>query len=630
LKSIAPYLLLILFCFLSTESLAQEPKKIKIEYSGFTVKDSLLGKNITTFVRSDQQQIHVIHEGIDMFCDKAIYYQNEDFIEAFSNVRMVQGDTINMSSRYVEYSGITQLAFAAGDVVLTEPQSVLTTDTLYFDRSKQQAYYNTNGRVVRDTSGTITSRVGRYYMNDSKYRFLKDVVLVNPEYTLKTNQLDFYSENGHAYMYGPSTIVGEASTVYCERGFYDTNNDIGHFIKNSKINYDNRVVEGDSLFFDRNRSFASATNNIEVTDTINNSVIRGHYAEVFRDKDSVFITKRALAISVQENDSLYIHADTLMVTGKPEHRITRAFYNAKMYKSDMSGKADSIHADHKSGLTQLINLKRFNTGDVFSVDRKPLIWNLGNQMSGDSIHLISNVEKEQLDSLKVFDNAFLISKDTIDDGFNQIKGQKLIGLFEDNELYNVDIIKNAEVIFYTRDDNDSLVGINKSKSGSINLKFDGPFKIITLFNQVDGNLNPESQFPENVRKFRGFDWRGDEQPMSVEDLFSDDPPLDLVKIKGLDAFVPEEEFFDEALMDRVENANLKDKDDINKAGRNIPDEDQNEDEVKVEVEDQGEKEDEVKDKDEQSVKVSKLKSKSAQLKKKKQLIKKRDENDQAP
>jgi len=149
LKFIAPYLFLILSCFLSTGSHAQEPKKIEIEYSGFTVKDSLLGKNITTFVRSDQQQIHVIHEGIDMFCDKAIYYQDEDFIEAFSNVRMVQGDTINMSSRYVEYSGITQLAFAAGDVVLTEPQSILTTDTLYFDRSKQQAYYNTNGKAYK-------------------------------------------------------------------------------------------------------------------------------------------------------------------------------------------------------------------------------------------------------------------------------------------------------------------------------------------------------------------------------------------------------------------------------------------------------------------------------------------------
>jgi len=533
----------------------------------------MLGKNITTFVRSDQRQIHVIHEGIDMYCDKAIYYQNEDFIEAYSNVRMQQGDTINMTSKYVEYSGISQLAFAAGDVVLTEPQSTLTTDTLYFDRTKQQAYYNTNGKVVRDTSGTITSRIGRYYMNDSKYRFLKDVVLVNPEYILKTNQLDFYSENGHAYMYGPSTIIGEISTVYCERGFYDTNNDIGYFIKNSKINYENRVVEGDSLFFDRNRNFASATNNIEVTDTINNSVIRGHYAEVYKAKDSVFITKRALAITVQENDSLYIHADTLMVTGKPDHRITRAYYNAKMYKSDMSGKADSIHADNKTGLTQLINLRRFNTGDAFSVERKPLIWNLGNQMSGDSIHLISNVGKEQIDSLKVFDNAFLISKDTLSEGFNQIKGQKLIGLFEANELYNVDIIKNAEVISYIRDDSDSLIGINKSKSGRINMKFDGPFKIITLINQIDGSINPESQFPQNARKFRGFDWRGDEQPMSVEDLFSDDLPLQLVKIEGLDAFVPEEEFFDDALMQRVEDAREKDADIINKAGRNIPSED---------------------------------------------------------
>lgn len=564
------YILIIACCFLTALSYAQPPKKIYIEYSGFTVRDSLKGENVTTFVRSDQGQIHIIHEGIDMWCDKALYYQSEDFIEAYSNVRMKQGDTINMSSDYAEYSGITQLAFAAGDVILTEPQSTLTTDTLYFNRVNQQAYYNSKGKVVRDSSGTITSQIGRYYMNESKYRFLKDVVLVNPEYTLETNQLDFYSETGHAYMYGPSTIIGEASKVYSERGFYDTNNDIGHFIKNSKIDYDNLQIEGDSLYFDRNKSYASADNNITITDTVNKTIIRGHHGKVFRAKDSLFITKRALAITVQERDSLYIHADTLMVTGKPEHRITRAFYNAKMYKSDMSGKADSIHADHKSGLTQLINLKRFNTGDDFSIDRKPLLWNLGNQMSGDSIHLISNVEKEELDSLKVFNNAFLISKDTLGDGYNQIKGQRLIGLFENNELYNVDIIKNAEIIFYSRDDKDTLIGINKSKSGSINMKFDGPYKIITLLNQVDGEIYPESLFPKNARKFRGFDWRGDEQPKSVADLFSEDPPLDLPIIKGLDPFVEDEEFVDEALLERVEKAGERDKDEVNKAGRQLP------------------------------------------------------------
>ena len=165
------YILLLACCFSAALSYAQQPKKIYIEYSGFTVKDSLKGDNVTTFVRSDQGQIHIIHEGVEMWCDKALYYQNEDFIEAYSNVRMKQGDTINMSSKYVEYSGITQLAFAAGDVVLTEPQSTLTTDTLYFDRTKQQAYYKSKGKVVRDSSGTITSQIGRFYMNESKYRF---------------------------------------------------------------------------------------------------------------------------------------------------------------------------------------------------------------------------------------------------------------------------------------------------------------------------------------------------------------------------------------------------------------------------------------------------------------------------
>jgi lipopolysaccharide export system protein LptA len=563
--------ILILCGFTSTVAIAQQNKKIEIKHSGFAFTDSITGKDVKYFVRNDQQQIFITHEGINMWCDKAIYYQKDDFIEAFSNVKMQQGDSINMSAQYVEYSGKTQLAFASGDVVLTEPQSILTTDTLFFDRVKQQAFYKSKGKVVRDSSGTITSQIGRYYMQDKKYQFVKDVLLVNPEYTLNTERLDFYTENGHAYMFGPSSIDGEASKIYCERGFYDTKKDIGHFIRNSRIDYENRVVEGDSLYFDRNRSFASATNNIKITDTINKSIVKGHYAEVFREKDSVFITKRALAISVQENDSIYIHSDTLMVTGKPEHRITRAYYNAKIFKKDLSGKSDSIHADHKSGLTQLINLARYASSDAFATKRKPLLWNLGNQMTGDTIHLISDVVKQELDSLKVFNNAFLISKDTLGSGFNQVKGQKLYGLFENSELYNVDIIKNAEVIYFSRDGENELVGINKSTSGSINIKLsDNTIEEIRLKNLATGKLYPESQFPENARSLRGFDWRDKERPKSVEDLFKDDPPLVLPVIKGLEAYVPQEDFFDDAMLKRIDDAKDKTSDEENKAARNVP------------------------------------------------------------
>ncbi|WP_239970670.1 OstA-like protein [Confluentibacter citreus] len=569
------YFIVLIFLATFIYGHAQEKKQIEILYSGrVNMDEANPGAKVLT--RDDSQQVHVLHENINLWCDRAIQYSAENFIEAFGNVKMVQGDTITMTSKYVEYSGLTQLAFASGDVVLKDPTSTITSDTLYFDRLKQEAFYRNGGTVVKDTSGTITSKIGRYYMNLKKYKFVQDVVLVNKDATINSNYFDFYSDTGHAYLFGPSTIVTEESKTYCEKGFYDTKTKIGYAMKNAKIDYDNREIIGDSLYFDNNISFASATNNIKVTDTLNNSIVKGHYAEVFKAKDSLFITKRAYAITLQENDSIYIHGDTLMVTGKPEKRITRVFRNVKLYKSDMSGKADSIHMNQETGLTQLINISKGVQNDAFSVKLKPILWNIENQMTGDTIHLISDTKTEKLDSLVVFNNAFVISKDSIGTGYNQINGMRLVGLFDDNnELYNIDIIKNAQSIYYLRDDDGELIGIDKSKSGSIKILISNKQvdEVIKL-NQVDGTIPPESLYPENEKILKGFDWRDEERPRSVEDLFKDDPPLILPVIKGLDDYIPQEDFFDEGMLERIEQADeaskKTDKDKDPKASRNLP------------------------------------------------------------
>ena len=562
---------------------AQERKQIEIEYAPYMdIVEDKPGATILT--RNNSSQVHVKHKGIELWCNEAIYYGNEDFIEAFGNVRVKQGDSINMTSKYVEYSGKTQLAYASGDVILIDPDSKLYTDILHFDRIRQQAYYNQKGKVVRDTSGTITSTRGRYYMTSKKYQFVDNVKLVNPEYIIDTEQLDFYTESGFAFLYGPTTITSEASVIYCERGYYNTNNDTGYFVKKSKINYNDRIVEGDSLYFDRNKSFASATNNITVTDTLNNSIIKGHYAEIFREKDSVFITKRALAITEQENDSLFMHSDTLMVTGPADNRIIRGYYNAKMFKSNLSGKADSIHMNQKSGLTQLINFYDLDS-DVFTKKKHPILWHFESQITGDSIHLISNSKNETLDSLKVFNNAFVINKDSLGEGYNQISGKRLNGLFVDNALETIDVIKNAETIYYLRNSEDELIGIDKSKSGAIKIWIsENEIDELRKLNQIGGMTYPEEDFPEKERKLKGFIWRDDERPKSIEDLFADDPPLNLPKIKGLEEYKPQKEFFDEELRKRIDDAatskknkksNTVKKDQpvlkpINKAARNLP------------------------------------------------------------
>src|SRR5690606_9138973 len=173
-------------------------------------------------------------------------------------------------------------------------------------------------------------------------------------------------------------------------------------------------------------------------------------------------------------------------------------------------------------------------------------------------------------------NAFIISKDSLGTGYNQINGMRLVGLFDDNnELYNIDIIKNAQSIYYLRNDEDELEGIDKYKSGSINIKIaNKEVEEVNKINQVDGDVYPESKYPESEKLLRGFDWRDEERPRSVEDLFKDDPPLVLPIIKGLDDYVPQEDFFDEGMLERIDQAD-KASEKTNKttdprASRNLP------------------------------------------------------------
>ena len=86
---------------MSTNVQSQEKKEIEIKYSGSFEKDEAKFPGATILTRNDQQQVHIAHKEIDVWCDKAVYYGNEDFIEAYGNVKMKQGDTINMSSKYI-------------------------------------------------------------------------------------------------------------------------------------------------------------------------------------------------------------------------------------------------------------------------------------------------------------------------------------------------------------------------------------------------------------------------------------------------------------------------------------------------------------------------------------------------
>jgi lipopolysaccharide export system protein LptA len=505
----------------------QDSKQIIIENSDFMdiSETEVPGAIVLT------GNVRIIHQGVRMSCNKAYHFTKSNFVKAFGNVNMVQGDTLTMSSKYAEYNGNTKFAFATGNVVMQDPKMTVTTDTINFDRTSQRAYYNTGG-VIRDAENTLTSKSGKYFLNEKKFQFNTAVVVNNPTHTIRTNHLDYYTNSGHAYVFGPSTIASENNTIYTTKGFYDTKKDEGKLQKGSKIKYRDRIIEGEDLYYDRKNDFARAKNNVKVTDTINKMVIRGHYAEVYKQKDSMFITKKALVSGLFEKDSVWFHAKRIVVTGKPKNRIIRGFNNARFFKKDMSGKCDSLHYNQKKGLTQMIG--------------KPIFWNGKRQLTGDLMHLISDTITQKVDSLKVLNNAFIISKDTIGDGYNQVKGVNLYGKFKDNHLKEVDVVKNTEVIYYMRNDKQELIGINKNVSSRINMIMaeGNDIESVTFFKNPEGEIYPEEELPPNARKLRGFIWRGDEQILKLEDIFPkeelelDEKAKAEVKKKMMEADVP--------------------------------------------------------------------------------------------
>ena len=492
--------------------LAQAPKKIIVENSDFADVNQVEIPDALLLIGN----VRVNHDGVVMTCNKAYYFQKENYIKAFGNVQMVQGDTLFLNSKYAEYNGNVKKAYASGEAVMSSPDATLTTEIINFDRNTQEVFYETPGTIT-NKDNTLQSNSGRYYVNQKKFQFLTAVTITNPTYVIKSNHVDYFSNSGHSYLLGPSKITSKANYIYTEKGFYDTKKNLAHFLNKSYIKYDDRVIKGDSLYYDRNREFASATRNVKITDSINRGIIKGHYAEMYKKQDSVFVTKRALAVNFVENDSVYIHGKKLMVTGKEGNRIIRAFNNVRFYKTDMSGKCDSIHSSAKLGLTKMIG--------------NPILWNGESQITGDIMHLIGNNTTQKLDSLKVLNNTFIVSKDTIGTGFNQVKGQNLYGKFFEGKLRDVDIVKNAEVIYYMRNDAQELIGINKNVSSKINLLLDkNEIETITFFNQVDGDIFPEAELPENARKLRGLVWRGEERIKSKDDIFPPEENEDNEKI----------------------------------------------------------------------------------------------------
>ena len=521
-------ILLIIFSLSVTAQNPKTPKIVEIRQAGGSTQDQEKFPGANILFKTPNKRVKLFHEGALIESDKAYFYSRDNYFKAIGDVIFTQGDSLLMTCNTIEYDGKTKTAIAIGNVDLKKSDMTLKTEKLNLDRVNNKAFYNTKGVVV-DSASTLTSQRGTYFMSENKYRFTSDVTILNPKYIVDSEQLDYFTELNQAYLYGKSKIKGETYTILCERGFYDMQREKGVFKENATLYYDDKIIKGDSLYFESERDYASASKNVSIIDSLNNSIITGHYGEIFKAKDSAIITRRAMAINIVDQDSLFIHADTLVATGPQDKRILRGYYDVRILKSDIRGRSDSLYLDQSIGLTKLLSRPLTNQQEqIFTeADRNganPVLWFGESQMSGDKIFLLSDLVTRKLDSLKITGNIFIIEKDTLSvDGYQQIKGGILNGAFKEGRLDNIVITKNTEMVYYLYNDEDlQLIGIDKTTCSALQMNFtDGQIEDITFLVSPNGDVYPEEELPLNDRTLKGFIWRITERPETIEDLFDE-------------------------------------------------------------------------------------------------------------
>ena len=465
------------------------------------------------------------HDEMMMYCDSAYFYEGTNSLDAFGHIRFEQGDTLRGFGDLLFYDGNTKLARMRQHVRLVhgredENPTVLTTDTLNYDRRNNIAYYYSGGEV-KDSLNTLTSIRGNYRPQTNQAVFSQEVQLVNPKFTLTSDTLLYNTNTKIADIISPSKIVyEEETTIHSSLGWYNTATERSMLLNRSVVVHaDGKMMTGDTIFYDKAIGFGQVLHHMEMRDSAQHATLYGEYGEMWEEGNHGFATDSALMIDWSDSLHLaYIHADTLFteelaytdsmlmadstITDSTYRRV-RAFHGVRVYRDDMQMVCDSM-----------VYLGSDSTIYLYT---DPICWSDNQQISADSMRIF--IANGVIDHAVGIKNALCVMNDTLDI-FNQMSGKELTAYMKDGEVRIVDVSGNALTIYYPKEEDGGYVGLNTTESSFIRVYVENQEVQRIRFTQATtGVLYPLDKVPENTDRLAIFFWEEESRPISPEDVF---------------------------------------------------------------------------------------------------------------
>lgn len=511
MDKIRSFVILFILLLYSFDAAAQEPSAnkqgrrridlIRADY-GYYETDTKTGEDWQRLVGS----VELKHVEIFMKCDSAHLFPERNQVRAYSRIHIEQGDTLDIYGDNLLYDGATTIAVLSGNVELVDKETHLYTNAVTYNTTDEVAQYTDSGRITNGDN-TLSSIIGIYYVNQTLFHFKDSVKIVNPDYVMTADTMDYNTETETAFFTGPSEMKGDSIYLYCEKGWYDTKNKKTRIWENAIIDNKQQIIKGDSLYYDEGIGYGEAFRNTSIADTNNKIVVKGNYAWYFKTPERFTVTDSAMFIQIDRTDSLFLHADTISAitvadTTPDGYRLMRAYYGCRIFSEELQAKCDSLAYSFQDSVIRLYT--------------SPVLWSQENQLTSDSMAIFTKNRKA--DRMELFNSAFVASRvDSL--RFQQIKGRTLTGYFRDNELYRINIEGNGESIYYLID-GENIVGMNTTRCSSIEILVeDGKITVINQFGSPEGNIDPPSLTPESNPKLKGFNWFDAIRPKEKLDIF---------------------------------------------------------------------------------------------------------------
>ena len=444
------------------------------------------------------------HDDVYLYCDSAHLNQQTNSFKAFGNVKIEQGDSLEIYSKRLNYNGNTRIGHLYQNVKMINGEVTLYTDTLIYERDKNLGYYKCGGKLV-DSLNTLVSKHGYYYSDTKLAKFKYNVVGKNSNSTITSDTLTYNTETKVATILGPTNIHhSDSTTIYSELGWYNSETDQSKLLKKSFINHGNgKTLEGDTIFYDKAIGVGKAFQNVILKDSLNKINLHGHYGYYKEEGEIGIITDSAMMVEYSQKDTTYIHGDTLYSFAyKKDDKMALAYHNVRLYNNEFQGVCDSLTFCSADSILHLMQM--------------PIIWNENQQITGDTIHIYP--KNGTIDKMHVVNNAMMIQEeDTIH--YNQISGKEIIAHIQNEELHHVDISGNVESIFFPNDQ-DELIGLNTIKSSYMTVYMkDGKLERFVVFPSPTAVMYPMSQITENMLHLANYTWQIEVRPTSKEDIF---------------------------------------------------------------------------------------------------------------